>query len=362
MINKKSTSLFLILLILACSPSSRVTITNINDLASISANDYMYSLPLSRISIEITAIRHLTIPGPYNVYAEKYLGFTGVPSISKTDWELYDIQLSSIAEPDPEYCFAIEMKPSEFLVEELSKLSTYGLVIASDNYYSFSRFYPFFGDKPEPFHFPDLSVKPNIERGAQKSSVKRDSGNLSGEFSSGKHEDGLKSIDQKSEEAANFIFKLRKRRFKLLAGKDTILPDGVALQTSIKELDDLEKEYLSLFIGKTYSDTLHRVFFYTPKASQEIERNVVCRFSDETGFLDESGNSGTPLILELRNMKITEAMKNLQMPYSGPTFTNVLLYRIPDKASVHIFYGSATVLEAEVKVFQYGPIITKSIQ
>ncbi len=358
---KKSSVLILMLVFFACSPSNRITITNINDLATISANTHIYSLPLSRISIAMTAVRHVTIPGPYNAYAEKYLGFTGVPSISKTDWELLDIKLSSITEPDPEYCFSVQTNQPAYVMEQLNKLSSEGLVIATYDYFSFSQFYTFLGDKPEPFHFPDLSVKPTIESDIRKTVQKGNQSNTENVTHPVKHEEELKSLEEKAEEAANFIIKLRKRRFKLLVGQDQSVHDSAALETSVRELHKLEKEYLALFIGKTYSDTLKKNFFYTPVVSQDIERNVICRFSDETGFQDESGNSGMPLVLELKNMKVTEALRNLQLGVSGPTFSNILLYRIPEKASAHIFYGGSIILEAEINVFQYGALVPLKI-
>ncbi|MBA7554808.1 hypothetical protein ES705_47443 [subsurface metagenome] len=73
------------------------------------------------------------------------------------------------------------------------------------------------------------------------------------------------------------------------------------------------------------------------------------------------GAVGKPLVLELRNMQYTEVLDNLQFPVSGPSYDNVLFYRIPDIASAKIFYSSNTIVEAEVRIFQYGSMIPMSV-
>ncbi len=352
----------LLFLLLACSPSGELTLMNVNDLATLNSGNLLYSLPLSRVLVEITAVRHLTIPGPYNAFAEKYMGYKNIVSISKTDWELNNIKVSVFEEPDPEYCFSLSTARPERVKDQLDQLSAEGLIISAADYYSFSQFFPFFGDKPEPFYFPDISVKPMIEKDIRKTAPKGDQGSTSGGYHYNRNDGDIKSLEEKAEEAAAFIYKLRKRRFKLLVGQEQPVPDGNALDISIRELDELEKEYLSLFIGKTYSDTLKRCFVYTPKATQDIERNVICRFSDETGIQDENASAGTPLVLELRNMKYTEAIKSIKLNYKGTSVSNTLIYRIPDKAKAYIFYGSSVMEAGELRIFQYGSLFQTDLE
>jgi hypothetical protein len=347
--------------VIACSPSNRISVTNMNDLASYGNSNNIYSLPLTRVAIDVTAVRHLLIPGPYNAYAQKYLGLDNVPSISKTDWDVVDIQLRTIEEPDPEFCYSIRSYRHENTLKQLDKLMADDLIISPYTYYSFTQFYPLMVDNPEPLHFTDLSVKRNIDIDMHKSKDKKETDSGSAEFSQIKGKDGMKSLEQRAEEAANFIIKIRKRRFKLLAGIDNVSVDQLSIETSDRELDALEANYLSLFIGKTYTDTLRKTFLYNPQVNQDMERNVFCRFSDETGFQDAIGSSGMPMVLELKNMHTTEAINKAQMPSSGPTFSNILIYRIPDKATVRIFYGSSTIMEGEIKIFQYGPMVATPV-
>jgi hypothetical protein len=84
-----------------------------------------------------------------------------------------------------------------------------------------------------------------IEKDIRKTAPKGDQGSTSGGYHYNRNDGDIKSLEEKAEEAAAFIYKLRKRRFKLLVGQEQPVPDGNALDISIRELDELEKEYLS---------------------------------------------------------------------------------------------------------------------
>ncbi len=356
---KKNNSLILTIFFIACSSSSNIHVTNIQDLASYQENSMIYSIPRTRLVLTATAIRHYTVPGPYNKYAEKFLGIENAPSISETEWELNTIALTSGQQPDPDYYFSVQTNDPELVLQKFMMLTGEGMILKPDENNPIVQFEGIFDEGPEPIHFKDISVKRNlIEPGSRaKSAEKKTTVDLP---VTGQNR-GAKSIEQKAQEAANFIIKIRKRRFKLLAGQYEVFPEGQALEISVQELNQLEEEYVSLFAGKTYSDTITRSFYYVPQVNQEPERYVFFRFSDETGFHDALGTIGKPLVLELRNMHFTEVLHAMQFPLSGPTYENVLFYRIPDMASVKVFYSSNTILEAEVKIFQYGSVVPWSV-
>lgn len=352
---KKTVFLLLGILLMACGASEKITVTNVHDLSAHQPGSYIYSLPRTRLAIRVTAVRHYIIPGPYNEFAEQFLGIQGALSLSKTEWELYSISVDPVNEPDPEYYFSLKTHATFELPEKLSVLSSTGLILKPDDLNSFSGFSVFNNNMPELVHFTDLSVKQNYEDG---NTNKRSNGALiPTDLPVIKQDRKLKSKEEKALEAANFIIKIRKRRFKLLAGQYEVYPEGKALETSVRELDALEEEYLSLFVGTTYSDTITRAWFYIPQGGQDIERNVICRFSDETGFYEATSASGKPLVLELKNMQFTEGLRRLQLPSMGPGYDNMILYRLPDKAFVRVFYGSTTLLETELKIFQYGSFV-----
>jgi len=351
---KKTGFVILSSLLIACGASEKIVVTNVHDLAAHQPGSYIYSIPRTRLAVSVSAVRHHTIPGPYNEFAEQFLGITGAASVSKYAWEICAIDIEPVNEPDPDYYFSVTTSNASYVPDKLFELSSEGLVLKPDDLNPFLDFSVCYDDLPEPVHFTDLSVKRNYEEaGAGKGT----GASVPADLPVVRQKEKFKSKQEKAREAANFIIKVRKRRFKLLAGQYDIFPEGQALETSVRELDALEEEYLSLFIGITYSDTLMRTWFYIPQSGQEIERNVFCRFSDETGFYESTSASGKPLVLELKNMQFTDGLKRLQIPNKGPGYENMILYRVPDKASARIFYGSTTLLEAELRVYQYGSFL-----
>ena len=360
MIMKRLYRLIIIILLSGCSSMGKISVTNVHDLAAFQENSYIYALPRTRVTVGIVALRHQVIPGPYNAYAEKFLGIKGASSISTASWELKETYLNTSREPDPDQYYSLEADNPSSDINHLMKFTDSGLIIDNQELTPFIHSRSYFDDRPEPLHFTDMSVKRNRIETAEKKT--KGVTEVTVDMPVTKSAPGLKTTEKKAEEAANFIIKIRKRRFKLLAGQYEVFPEGTALETSVRELDELEKEYLSLFIGKVYTDTVERVFQYTPQPGQSLERNVICRFSDETGIQDAMSLSGMPIVLELKNMEFTVALRDVQNPYSGPTYENIIYYRIPEKAYSRIFYGSTILLESEIEVLQYGVLIPFNIK
>lgn len=357
---KKPIYLIAILFFFACSPAGKLSLTNIHDLAAFQENSFIFALPRTRIRMRIIAVSHFTVPGPYNAYAEKYLGIKGAPSMSATEWELNGVYMDSFQEPDPDHYYSLQTDNPGPAISNLFKFSEAGIIIDHNEFSPYMLNRELNEDIPEPIHFTDLSVKRNLAGDDERK--QKESSQVPPDLPVTKPKSGVKSIEMKAEEAANFILKIRKRRFKLLAGQYDVFPDGQALKKSIKELNELEKEYLSLFIGRIYTDTTERVFFYTPQPGQTLERNVFCRFSEDSGIQDAISLSGKPLVLELKSLEFNAALKDIQNPFTGPTFENIIYYRIPEKAFARVLYGSSNLIESEIEVFQYGVLVPVSFQ
>lgn len=345
------------ILLFACSPSSKITVTNLHDLAAYQENSMIYALPRTRLIVNIEVVQHDVVPGPYKAYAEMYLGLQGVPQSSKTEYELTEMELKVVNEADPDYYYALTSSNPGVVMPGIFRFCDQGLMLDEQHFIPFSVYRPL-NKQSESDQFTDLSVKRYIVSNPDKK--EKNGGKEPLELNKKQEGGKVKSLEQKAKEASDFIFKIRKRRFKLLAGQYDVFPQGEALAASIKELNKLESEYLSLFIGKRYMDTLNQSFSFVPKSSQEMERAVICRFSTANGIADASSSDGKPLVLELRAQNYTNALKQVQFPQTGPVYEEVIFYRLPEKVSVRLFFGSRVIIESEESVFQYGPLVPVS--
>ena len=269
---------------------------------------------------------------------------------------LQSISLQKHVEADPDFVFTLQgvTDPSQF--SGLSNLIRDNLIVqaagfSADQAYLYS--YPFVPEGPV---FTDLSVKRNFiaEKDVEVSKVMPDSNFVT--RPAGKTLLKEKTLEQKAEEAANFLIKIKKRRFKLVSGQYANMPGGEAISDALQELSKLEEEYLSLFIGKRTVTEVQRIFHYTPVAGKSPDRFVICRFSSDKGLVDAREASGMPVILELEAMRKTKELEIFKLPLK-PTL-NAIPYRIADQAQIKLLTGEQVWAEASFPVFQYGVNVT----
>ena len=106
------------------------------------------------------------------------------------------------------------------------------------------------------------------------------------------------SLEESARLAAEKIFELRRSRLDLITGELGENVFGGGLESALREIDRLEEEYLSLFLGKQSTRTDTKQYSVTP--SKDKLTYTVCRFSDVAGLLPADDLSGEPVVLELR--------------------------------------------------------------
>ncbi|MGC9341859.1 MAG: DUF4831 family protein, partial [Bacteroidales bacterium] len=249
--------------------------------------------------------------------------------------------------------------------DQYLRLSKYGFILDPTNNINQEIGLESSGDFPGVPVFTDLSVKRNLTEVTDTlyKTIISDSSYVRVPVLRKQRE--AKTIEQKAEEAANFIIKIRKRRFKLLAGQYEIFPEGRALAISVDELDKLEKEYLELFIGKRIKQTFRRSFVITPESLKSEQNFVVARFSPFTGVVDAEGSSETPLNLEVAPLGKLKSLGTTIQPYQ--TAENTLIYRIPDLADVTLSIQSEVLYQGRMQIYQAGekvgyPVSLKTVK
>lgn len=351
---KKLIQLLTLPILMSCTTSKIVT-TNIQDLTAFETNAQVYALPKTSFIFEVIATRHNFQPGPFQKYTKRFLGIDGAKSMSEAYWHLEQIEIKRLVEPDIDHYYSVKFIGDFSIENSLFDLGKSGLIISHDMIPSYKQYNSDVIDEVEQIHFTDLSISPYIDKEKKKKAK-----NTGKDFEGGdipywqKHISG-KTIEEKAFEASKFIFKIRKRRFKLLSGQYEVFPEGTALETSIEELNNLEELYLSLFIGKTETDTIRRSFTFSPVANEVLQRENLFRFSEETGFHLSDSDMGSPIILVVNDLEQNQSLNQLQLPLAESE--NVLFYRLPDKGLLKVLYGSHVLLESVNPVYQFGVLM-----
>ncbi len=301
----------------------------------------VYALPRTGLRVSVKAIREAFEPGPYATYAEPLLGITGAETRPSVRWRIVDVSLKPTSEPDPGQVYKA-MGPVAFMVN----LTSDGRLAGVNSDREGKRGFPLATDtylKREPVKnhhfFSRFNDSPMLVPGDSTNNFRP----------------ARISVERKAGEAAGRILECRQSRFHMAAGlMDEFHPDGEAYKVSLKELESMEKGYLSLFTGHTthHSETFH--FYYVPeKASDRGE--VVFRFSEENGVLPASDLSGKPVTLKVEPGKELNARYAELAPSKDPASGSAgIYYRLPAMTRVSILYELNVIAESQMPMAQFG--------
>ncbi|MBU0763611.1 MAG: DUF4831 family protein [Bacteroidetes bacterium] len=358
--NKRIKSILIVptLMLAACSS---VDVVNVKQAQELKDYGLVYNLPKTVIRISVEAEKTVFVKGPYADYAEKLLGINKVLTADKIEWSLSGFRIESHPEPDGDRYYLIRSR-GKTAIENLS-LSPEGFLVGINVQNRFSGKDNETGDAlshgpATDLQFTDLSVKNNFKEVKKTTykEVKTDSTYKKIPVYHSSNE--RKTLEEKAEEAANFLVKLRKRRFKLLAGmSDRDPPEGEAINTMITELDKTEEEYVALFTGKKRSEKITRQFTFTPSDILEGKKIVLFRFSKEEGIITQDDTKGRPVAIEVTKAGNTgQIVQMIQNQEKLKEIKKGLYYRVPDNAVVRILDDATVLASKQIPVAQFGAV------
>lgn len=351
----------IIILILSCSPSSKMYISNINNIGEIDNNSMIYSLPRTVVRLSVTAVKTEFIPGPYAEFADKYMGIKNVVEKPVVKWAITNLSLDSYTETDPDNYFTVsfENDPGSFIAM-LDSFANSGLILTPFHLKSNQPIYSSIG-MDEDFSFEGLSIKKNLDSEKQTSykRVLKDSVYIQVPVESNRST--IKSPEVKAEETANFIIKLRKRKFKLLTGQNDSTPADGGMSSAIEELNKTEEAYLSLFIGKEIQAEYTKTFEYIPLVNKENEQPILFKISESEGILQPVASQGKPVFLEIVNTNNTKIFEKFPLSGNVTEIENTILYRLPEIVKVLVKEDDKILLEGKIKVFQKGAFVAMNL-
>ena len=298
----------------------------------------VYSLPRTGIRIHVKATQEKFYFGPYYQYSEVMLGLKNAPSADRENWVITDIDIETFSEPDPQHVY--KAKGVGGILVGLTESGTLaGINAQVENSSSQTKVSKFLGNTHLPeIPFPDRSMNSFFFRpdsGARVNFI-------------------AKPLEEKAREAAETIMYLRERRFNTLANEyEDPLPDGQAYEVMVEELGKLEKEYLSLFMGKTIQEQYEYSFDYVP-AGASVAGDVVFRFNETKGVLPATDMTGRPITIE---MKKSDNLAAAQAKASDEQSTSGVFYRLPGIADIRLLNGINLMATARVDVAQFGAVV-----
>ena len=336
---------------IACNPIQelRKSVNPISELDAIPKDAIVYALPRTVIGIDIEYEKIVGKRGPFYDFRFKYLGLEDGLKEDFTSWSLSNIKLSTYQEIDPEEYYVV----SGIVSSSFISLSKKGLILSVESGLfgnGIDELDLFVEDK---VFFTDLSVKRNVEVHTDTASkmVFVDTGFVRVPYVEMKSR--FKTLEEKAEEAANFIIKIRKRRFKLLSGQYDVFPEGLALEYAVKELTKLENEYLALFVGKTVRYKYIKSLELVPKSGSSEQSFPLFHFSETSGVQALVNPVGRQVKLNLKSLGTTSALEPYQFR-SDSLSSGELIYRVPEVTEITIHEESKILFKQKALVYQLG--------
>ena len=307
-----------------------------------------YMLPKISFKVEVTMERVKLIPGPFRQYAEQQLGIGPDINAAGEEWELKDIRIIPQALPDTKNIYSVTTT-GEYagICLNLTPEGFLSGVNGSQNSADAEKevFYIVPKDNKE--------QKIDYVRFGVRSTLKEV---LDSNFSMIEVEGEMRRVwdpieryvlkEEKDyvKEITDEIFNIRKKRLDLLSG---VSSSGPATREALKELDALEKDYLSLFMGKKVKERVKREFVYVPQ--KEDESVTLFRFSKTSGITAKNNVSAEPYVIEVKNVILPpKENDSAHKPVSGVT------YRVPAVADLVLTCGNKSVITERCIIPQLG--------
>lgn len=293
-----------------------------------------YSLPRTVITVTVTQEREVVLRGPFAKYASQYLGISSVAQNDKESYKLIDATLGYYEEPDPSHVYMFDEKSGAPTKIFNWLTNTPPAITPAPHDKDFAGAQPS-GIVP----FKDMGASPVYGR----TTPEMESGENSYRTSAVE-----KSPEQMASDAAAVVFKIRQRRIELITGEQGEGVFGAGLKAALNEMDKIEAEYVSLFIGKRFTQRIVKTFSVVPTNGKN--RITAFRFSDSKGIVADTDVSGRPINIELTPEVVESRVESAAK--KGRTVT----YRIPLVEFTKLTDGQEVLSTMRIPVFQLGQV------
>jgi len=306
--------------------------TKVIKMSATKSTDYgvTYFLPKTVLTIQVNYTKTTKKAGQYARYAKTYLGVEEQSVVFEDQifYTLNTVNVGSRGIIDKNASYLVEFKskttsPFVFLTED-------GLICTINADYI-----------PEPANNKTASTRVSSTLSTPSShSVYTEEFLLAG------------SDTKKAEVAAKRIYKLRESRNDLITGEADNAPrDGEGMKILLTNLEAQEKALVELFLGTTSVESLDAEFEIEPLS--DIEKEVLFRFSKFMGIVDVEDLSGSPVYINVKDLQIAEAQEIVD-PKRKAKEPLSIVYNIPGKAEVEVFYGINSMYRNTFQIVQFG--------
>lgn len=325
-----------------------------------------YSLPRSVIEVTVMVEKVENYKGPYSEFALRMLGLKNVVTANTVEYAISSVTIATEAEPDPDQFFFVtgNRKPMKDAESTILHLDEAGVILGTIGHdtdkvaagkedpvkeVQAGEDKDVFGDLFK--YSADMNIFEKIDTIIRRISI--DTMTVERQYL--KRTVVEKTPEQKAREAADFISKIKEKRFNLLTGEQEVNYNRETLEYMDTQLSNMEKEYLRLFTGVRLVKKQAYSFRYVPVAEQLNLDVPLFRFDKMRGVLDLDENGGKIINLRFQRIGNTYAIQGFLGQAEKLPKIQGLAYRIPEMVKVMVRYGEE-VTETRCLISQLGVV------
>lgn len=154
------------------------------------------------------------------------------------------------------------------------------------------------------------------------------------------------SPEAAAEAAAKQIYALRRARLELITGELGDGGFGAGMESALREMARLEREYLDLFYGKRTTTISHHKFIIPVEEGKA--NYVIARFNPNEGLVAEDDLTGDIVLVTIRPS---------QMEYPVSDIKGKISYRYANNARVMLSLGGNSLAERVLPIYEFGETV-----
>lgn len=288
------------------------------------ANGVNYALPKTVLKVDVSAIQAVYTPGEFAKYADRYLHISGVSPESTTTWNVQTLEVYQEGMPDTSKFFTVKLKDKT--VAPLVQLTKSGILLAVNT---------------------EVKSEERTQPSSRTTNHKLDARQyLTEEILT------ATSTAKMAELTAQEILDIRESKNSIKRGQVESMPkDGASLKIVLEELNRQEEALTQLFVG--YTDTTFITKSFDALPMEDVNNQVLFRFSRKLGFVDADDLAGDPYYLSVKDQH-TVMLPNEQE--KAKRKIDGLVYNMPSMANVTISTMQSVLFEQKLPFAQLGTI------
>lgn len=298
-----------------------------------------YYLPRNIVRVDFVVEKNQSYKGKYSSFAKEMLNTDTYIKENKTTYRITKVNVSTLTEADPNMVFHIATD------DKAKELPKYELAFNNEGIIKSFGYQSIENDTSNTNQDMETVLDYNKPTEFQYIPLEEDDTD----------DEEVKTKLTDKEVALTIVEEIKKVRvayFDLITGYQEV-NYGKTINYMLDELKNLENEYLSMFVGKTTTETLTKTFYVIPEEGKTSI--VLSKFSDTEGFNAKTGES---VKINFTDNSSTSAINELTIDeIENTTYNNKLFYRNPANVSMQVLCGDDVVLENRLKISQLGNVI-----